>query len=343
MWPSDANPAYGSFVRDLAQEMGRRENVHLTNIVLSSSTKGLFVPFKYVRLLAGSFYHGITAKPDIIYCHYLFPTGFIGYLLKRVIRKPLVVTSHGSDVYLADRSNKLSSLISSTLDSANTIITVSNSLAKDLKDRFPAARSKIEIINCGVDQEIFKPGVRSSEGPSCPVILFVGTLNDNKNILKLVEAVAGLDIEYNLRIVGKGPLKEVIVSKAKELGISNKIELVGAVNKSDLPQIYREADLLVMPSLKEAFGLVALEAMACGTPVIVSNRGGLAELVDNGSSGLCVDPDNIDEIRDAISKVITDERLRKSIISGGLETASNNSVKHQVSKLVELFEDLRRS
>lgn len=345
MWPSDENPAFGSFVKDLADKIDASDNIKLARAAISSSKKGLFVPFKYGKLLLSSLYLGLLKKPDIIYCHYLFPTGYIGNLIKKILGTTLVITCHGSDVYLADRSKRMKDVMARTLGGADKIIAVSNFLADELDRRFPGVKAKTEIINCGVDQTLFNTVERSVDNDrrNLPVILFVGSLNNNKNVLNLISAVSKIDKPFELKIVGSGPLKEVIVSKVQELGISNKVTITGAVIKAELPQIYCAADVLVMPSLREAFGLVALESMACGLPVIASRTGGLAELINDGENGILVDPDNIDEITKEISGLLFDRERRRAIADRALKTADENSLERQAIRITSLFQQLRES
>lgn len=341
MWPSKADPAYGSFVKDLAKSIENIDGVKFSIAAISSNKKGIIVPIKYLGLSIKSLFLAIAKQPDLIYCHYLFPTGYIGWMAKKVIRKPLVITCHGSDVYVADKSPWLKKLVNKTVDSADRIITVSSYLAGQLSGRFSGISGKLDIVNCGVDQALFNPAGAERERQETPIIiLFVGALNENKNALGLIRAAADLQLDFRLQLVGSGPLKEELVKVATEMGISDKVDFVGAVSKSKLPEYYRGADILVMPSLKEAFGLVALEAMACGLPVAVSNREGLAELIQDGVDGLLFDPENEEDVRDAILRLAGDGKAREALAIKAMEKAGENSIDNQATKIKKIFQKL---
>lgn len=341
MYPSEGNPAYGSFVKNTKDKMQTNYDVDFKIVVIRSHKKSLSsVTYKYFIFFIRSLASAAFGSQDIIYCHYLFPTGYAGLLAKKIARVPLVVTCHGSDVFLSDRSAILRRLTHKVIKKSDKLIIVSNYLADELVKRFPEAADKIEIINCGVDINTFNPFKKAAiKNGASSTFLFVGNLVKNKNPENLIKAFARLSADARLILVGDGPDRKTLIDMAHKLGVYNKVKFQGYVNKEELPDFYRRADVLVMPSLNEAFGLVALEAMACGLPVAASNVGGLKEFIKNGENGILFDPNDVTDINKAMANLILDERFRRKIAKKAIKTAMDNSVDKQVGKIYSVLRE----
>jgi glycosyltransferase involved in cell wall biosynthesis len=161
--------------------------------------------------------------------------------------------------------------------------------------------------------------------------LGLGTLHPRKNYSRLISAFAqiadvsrrldGRPINHNLVIVGKqGWLFDSIIADAARLGVRTRVIFPGYVDDTDLPALYRTAELFVFPSLYEGFGLPPLEAMACGTPVVTSNVSSLPEVV--GDAGLTVDPTDIHALANEMSRALQDTQLRQQMIQRSLARAA---------------------
>jgi glycosyltransferase involved in cell wall biosynthesis len=158
-------------------------------------------------------------------------------------------------------------------------------------------------------------------------IIFVGTLEPRKNVPALLCALRELHnqgYDLHLAIVGrKGWLYEEIFAKVAELRLSDHVHFLTGVSNEDLARLYNAARCLALPSHYEGFGLPPLEAMACGTPVVVSDRGSLPEVV--GDAGLVIDPDDTQDLSGAIRRLLDDDSLRSSLRQKGLMRASTFS------------------
>ena len=182
---------------------------------------------------------------------------------------------------------------------ASAIVTASDHERELLQRYYGADRAKMHTIPCGVDLELFRPRDRAAarkrldlpaEGP---VLLWVGRLEKLKGVDILIGAVAQLDErDFTLLIVGgderASELKAELQAQADAAGVAANIRFEGAVAHSDLPAYYSAADVCVVPSYYESFGLVAVESMACGTPVVASRVGGLVSTVTDGVSGYLI-------------------------------------------------------
>jgi len=204
---------------------------------------------------------------------------------------------------------------------ADRIIAVSDYTRGELV-RVGIDASRISIIPMGVDTQRFHPStaeecarIRAKYGipPSRPIVLYVGTEHPRKNLDALLRAFAQVTSSAVLVKVSvpRHPQHEILERLARSLGVASRVRSLEGVVGEDLPGLYGAADVLVLPSLTEGFGLPPLEAMACGTPVAVSNAGSLPDVV--GNAGLLFDPRDVASVADAIQEVLSDSALRDEL------------------------------
>jgi glycosyltransferase involved in cell wall biosynthesis len=206
---------------------------------------------------------------------------------------------------------------------ASRIVTVSETSKRNLKAWFGMPEGKFRVITEGPDP-IFQPRPKDPDGeqvlrklgldPATRFLLYVGGLSPHKNLPRLIEAFACLPAT-DTRLLLVGDLSDVfhthvpeIRATIEQLGLAERVLLTGYLPDSELVHLYSRAWALVVPSLLEGFGLPAVEAMACGTPVLSSRAGSLPEVVGNG--GLFFDPLRIDSMVLAMSQILADESLR---------------------------------
>jgi glycosyltransferase involved in cell wall biosynthesis len=228
---------------------------------------------------------------------------------------------------------------------ADHVVAVSAATRQDLIELYQTPPKKISVLYHGVTAE-FQPvkdplrlsAVRQKYGlRDRPFVLSVGTLQPRKNFRRLIEAFAGVDQAYALVIAGStGWGYQEIFDEIKKLGLEQRVHLPGFVADADLPALYSAATLFIYPSLYEGFGLPLLEAMACGTPVIASNRSALPEVV--GQAGLLVDPFDIEAITGALSTVLADEALQQRLSEAGRHQAARFTWDKMAAELVKLYQ-----
>jgi len=192
--------------------------------------------------------------------------------------------------------------------------------------------------------------VKKRYGLDFPFILSLGTLEPRKNFSGLIEAYALMRGKghriggQGLKLViagGKGWLYDEIFAQVEEWGLENEVIFPGFIADEDLPALYNLAELFVFPSLYEGFGLPPLEAMACGTPVITSDRPSLPEVV--GEAGLMVEATDSQELAEAMEQVLTDENLRREMGEKGLEQAAKFTWEAAAGKLLDMYRMLGTS
>jgi glycosyltransferase involved in cell wall biosynthesis len=203
---------------------------------------------------------------------------------------------------------------------AARVLCMSRDLARSLGEVAPRAAGKTRVVYEGADLRAFSPEGEVAGGE--PYLLYVSSLNRFKRPDRVVEAVARLVAEGFpvplLRLVGRpDPEDRARIERlVAETGTADRVRIEGVVPHGLLPPLYRGARALVYPSAVETFGLPPLEAMACGCPVVASNRTSVPEIVGDG--GLVVDPDDVPALARAIRRVLTEEDLRRDLVRRGL-------------------------
>jgi glycosyltransferase involved in cell wall biosynthesis len=185
--------------------------------------------------------------------------------------------------------------------------------------------------------------VKKKYGIKKDYLLYVGNFKPHKNVDCLVEAFIQLPsrLKEYYQLVLSGKLDEYsirLVEKVKKLSLDGKVVFTGLVSDDDLPSLYSGATVFVFPSLYEGFGLPPLEAMACGTPVICSNKTSLPEVIGDG--GVLVDPGRPEDFTNAIESLLSDQSVRDSISLKGLQRAREFSLGRTAKKLLETIEGI---
>jgi teichuronic acid biosynthesis glycosyltransferase TuaC len=224
---------------------------------------------------------------DLIDAHYFYPDGVAAVLLGRVLGRPVVITARGDDLDLISTYSVPRHWIQWAASRAAGLITVSNGLKRRLVELGTPA-NRIRTLRNGVDITKFRPQDRAAARQALrfnrPTILAVGNLVPKKRHVLAVEALRHLQ-EVDLAIVGEGPERGRIEAVARQLGVADRVSLLGRQPQQRLPEIYTAADVLAHPSSREGWPNVLLESMACGTPVIAGNFRGVEDIITEPSAG----------------------------------------------------------
>jgi D-inositol-3-phosphate glycosyltransferase len=300
---------------------------------------------------------------DVVHAHYWL-SGWAAQLLKRYWDTPFVQMFHTT----AEMKNAVSS--SSNQETAKRAQT--ERLLVDLSDSLIAANpderahliwhqhsrsTKVCTIPPGVDLELFRPldrsacrrelGLREAER----VVVFVGRIDPIKGIDTLIESAAlmnrdetpptflmiGGDLDESGSAVG--PLAE-IVRETENKGLAASFRFLGSLPQNQLPVYYSAADIVAVPSRYESFGLVAVEAMACGAPVVASRSGGLRFTVEDGRNGYLVPVGDAPRLARALTRVLSDHSIRRRLSAGALESAARFSWPAVASNILYVYKRL---
>ena len=231
------------------------------------------------------------------------------------------------ELFASWRRAAASVLLRRAVGQATRVLTGSEATRRDLVERIPACEGKVRVVPYGVSSFWHAaPGVGArSAGVDVPFLLCVGNRKPHKNLVTAVEVLARVRREHpDMRLVIVGAVYhgwEAVLHRARALGVASAIVDLGSVDDAELRTLYARCEALLFPSLYEGFGLPVLEAMACGAPVVSSNRASLPEVI--GDAGVLIDPLDATTMADAVLRLRRDRSLRESLIVRGRERASN--------------------
>jgi len=352
MYPGEENRSFGSFIKVHVDTFRRYTDLEQFVVVNTDQRKGLpRLIYKYGSLLLRSIWCSLRRKFDVIHAHYVFPTGFIGLICHWLTGRPLVITAHGSDVYnLASKNKRVFRVSRFVLRRASAVIAVSRDIRDELVDEFGVDEEKIHIINMGVDTSIFRPMDKEEcrRRLGLPVdkriVLFVGNIIPRKGVLYLIESLEHVKFDDVQCIILGAPVDREYFDTVKNRlnEIDADVRFFDAVPYSEVAVWMNAADVFVLPSNEEAFGLVALEALACGTPTIATAVGGLKEFIRDSETGYSVPIGDALAIADKINHVLDPENRAEveSIREKGLQVADSFSTVKQVKRILRVYRDV---
>ena len=282
---------------------------------------------------------------DIVHANE-FPLIYYCSIIKMILGKKmpkLVMTEHNTDNRRRHikLSRPLEKLIYRNYDKVTSISDKVQGVLLDWLQ--PNDRDKYEVIYNGIIIEDFRksqsykrsdllPGI----GEKDKLLCVIGSLTEQKNYFFMLEVMESLPDNYHVLCLGEGPLKQKIISKIQQKGLQKRVHLLGF--GKDAARILKTVDVLVIPSLWEGFGLIAVEAMASKVPVIVSDVPGLSEIV--GEAGVKCSVNNIEEFVQAIKKVVNDSEYSHELIKLGERQASKYDIRKMTENYLRLYEQL---
>ena len=246
---------------------------------------------------------------DVVHVHWAVPHGLAGWAAARAADAALVTTFYGAEIRWAERRFPPARAFLRWYCRRSRLVAISESTRAMIA---PYAEGRpVTVIPYGVPLPESEAGLRAEpSGP--PRILFVGRLVARKGVDRLLEALATIaDREWRLEIVGFGPERDPLERRAAELGLSDRVEFLGRVSSDDLVAAYRRAACFVLPATlderadTEGLGVVLLEAMSYGVPVVATRRGGIVDIVEDGRTGVLVE-DEPAALARAIAAILDD-------------------------------------
>lgn len=286
----------------------------------------------------------------LLHCHdWLVATATIG--LKHIFRIPLLATIHSTE---HGRRNGIHSGYQRMIHQTESwltheswrIISCSNYMTSQVCNLFGLLRDNMDTISNGVNiddytihpsREFRKQFAEDDE----KLVLFVGRLVYEKGVSVLIDSIKRVlqKVNTKLVVVGDGYMRDKLVDQAHQLGVSDKIFFAGFLDDEIVKRLYRTADVFVVPSLYEPFGIVALEAMAAKIPLVASGVGGLSEIIQHDRTGVIVYPNNPDSLAWGILRVLTDNKYSKWISENAFFEVSNrynwNSIAEKTSMVYQ--------
>jgi glycosyltransferase involved in cell wall biosynthesis len=273
---------------------------------------------------------------DLVHAHWTLPQGFIAATIPNSIRPPLVVTSHGGDVFTLGRG-PLRRLIRHVLRRASASTVVSAELLEECQQILAPldTSSRLHHIPMGVDSEHFAQAASNASRPTDmpsrgQVILFIGRLAPKKGVGVLLQALAEPGVELSsaqLVVIGDGPMRDTWQALARRLNLEQRVHFLGPRHHQALPAYLASADVIALPSVhtedgdKDGLPVTLMEAAACSVAAVASNLAGIPEFIEDGYNGLLVPPGDSRALASALTQLLSDPALRRACSKAALATA----------------------
>jgi N-acetyl-alpha-D-glucosaminyl L-malate synthase BshA len=284
---------------------------------------------------------------DLLHVHYAMPFAASAYLARQLVlprHLGVVTTLHGTDITVVGLEPAFFRVTKFSIESSDRVTAVSRFLKERAEESFGITRP-IEVIYNFVDPRVFAPRKRSTlrlAPPQTRVLMHASNFREVKNIPAVIRIFAEVrkQLKSKLVMVGDGPEKAGAEHLARELGVSRDVLFLG--NQDCMEELLPLADIFLLPSSSESFGLVALEAMSAEVPVVASNIGGLPEVVEHGVTGFLHDPGHLAGFVASTLRLLTHDRLRRTMGRRGRRVARERfSVDEMVDRYIRVYDSLR--
>jgi L-malate glycosyltransferase len=284
---------------------------------------------------------------DLLHVHYAMPFAASAYLARQLIAPRslgVVTTLHGTDITVVGVEPAFFRVTKFSIESSDRVTAVSRFLKERAEESFGITRP-IEVIYNFVDSKVFAPRKRTSlrlAPPQTRVLMHASNFRPVKNIPAIIHIFAEVrkQITAKLVMVGDGPEKPGAEALARELKVDRDVLFLG--NQDCMEELLPLADIFLLPSSSESFGLVALEAMSAEVPVVASNIGGLPEVVEHGVTGFLHDPTHLAGFVASTLRLLTHERLRRTMGRRARRVARERfSVDEMVDRYIRVYDTLR--
>jgi N-acetyl-alpha-D-glucosaminyl L-malate synthase BshA len=264
---------------------------------------------------------------DLLHVHYAIPHAVCALLAKQMVGEHLkvVTTLHGTDITVLAQDESISDLIRYAINRSDAVTAVSHDLIRETRKSLAIERP-IDLAYNFVDKRVYYPRDvtslrREFARPEEKILIHISNFRPVKRVTDVVDIFAKVSkkVPSRLLFVGEGPDLSKVICKVKELGLADRVTFCG--KQDDVAQIISLADVMLLPSEKESFGLVALEAMACGVPTIGSNAGGIPELITHGETGYLAEIGDTETMSHYAVRLLTDKELYRKVSDACLHRA----------------------
>ena len=286
---------------------------------------------------------------DIVHAHYAVPHATAAYLARQILAAtggapvPSVITTlHGTDITLLGSDRSYTETVAFCIDQSDGVTAVSESLRADTC-RELAVTSDIRVIpnflNCGVHHRVEASSVRDRliGDKAAKIAIHVSNFRPVKRVTAVIEIFERIcrEVSTHLLMVGDGPELDAASRLASERGLADRVHFLG--EQDQVLPLLSIADVFLLPSGQESFGLAALEAMACEVPVVASNVGGLPEVIDHGRNGFLHPPGDLDGMARSAVALLTDPVLHRRVAAAALEKVNSRFCEEKIVPLYEAF------
>ncbi len=309
-YPAPERPAYGIYV---ARQVAALERAGHEVVLAAASEQGggWRTVLKYARLDRCATAAARRSRPDVVWGHYLVPTGAIARRAAKAAGVPYALTAHGTDVANAERSPRIRAATAKAVAGACAVFAVSEDLGARLEEVAGPLGDRMHVVSAGVDTDAFSDGDAAvavgalgweSDGPR---VVSVANYIERKNLPRLLEAFARARSSWgggSLALIGDGPQQAELEALACDLGIAGSVRFILDAQPAEVPRWLRACDVACLVSTVEGFGLAPIEALACGRPVVVSREVPSGAAVTEGRTGAICDARDVEGMAAALER-----------------------------------------
>lgn len=336
--------------------LNRHETLAYQGAMHQLVKKSLFNKLIFTFFLLSFFWKALklAQKPEIklIHAHWWIPSGLIGAMVSLVSGKPLLVTTHGTDVMLIKPSGISRILARFVFNHATHITVVSNFQKKRLLPLLRIPSTKVTVLPMPVNIQRFSPSKRRLAPSAHPegktektkTILCVAKYTKQKRLDTLIEALSLLKdegLDFKAILIGEGEEEENLKKMIQTQALSKEITLLPLMSQQELSRYYSESDLVVLPSVDEGFGLVLVEAQLCQTPVIGADSGGIPDIIEPEKTGLLFPPGEAHSLAYSINRILTDKELARNLTLNAYQKARKRfSPENTAQEFIKIYDGL---
>ena len=330
---------------------GYTERIYFHQVETRMGRYPLFDHFPYTLALASK-QHEVALREglEILHVHYAIPHATTAYLAREMLRdeQPLkvITTLHGTDITLVGQESSFYGITKFSIEQSDEVTAVSAYLRDETYRAFGCVSCDVRVIPNFVNLQEYKPiepGTRTSLAPEgTKVITHVSNFREVKRVKDVVRVFARIRraMPATLIMVGDGPDRVDAENEATELGVTADVRFLGRLDT--VASLLQASDLFLLPSQTESFGLAALEAMACGSPVVASRAGGIPEVVDDGVTGILEPVGSVEAMGRRAVELLRDPRRYAAMREAAIGKAREFSADRIVPMYEQLYEEVLR-
>jgi teichuronic acid biosynthesis glycosyltransferase TuaC len=355
MFPSKDHPTFGIFVKNQV-DLLKNSGLDVAVIANDNPKKGKANLIKKYAVWFSRYFKYMAKNSkniSVVHAHYIFPTGLLALLSKKIWNIPYVVTAHGGDLdQMPNKGKAVRKMTAMILNNADEVIVVGEALKENVLSLCPVPENRLHVISMGVDNGIFRKMAPEQYGAlvpagESPVFLYIGNIIKAKGLLELADAFQTVQKNFplaSLYLIGSRKDQAFAEQLQQRIGQNrlSSVHFLDPLPQAEIAKWMNAADVLVLPSHIEGFGLVALEAMAAGLPVVGSRVGGLEYLLSDNKGLLFEKGDSAMLAKQLIAaagsgaQTLFDQEKIQA-------TVQENSFGSILSKLLRIYEGMRPS
>jgi N-acetyl-alpha-D-glucosaminyl L-malate synthase BshA len=309
----------------------------------------LFEHFPYTLALASRQYEvALQERLDILHVHYAIPHATTAFLAREMLAAEhpikVITTLHGTDITLVGQESSFYAITKFSIERSDGVSAVSTFLKDETVRAFGCVSCDLRVLPNFVNLEEYRPDIglprETLAGPGHKILVHVSNFREVKRVKDVVRIFARVRraMPATLLMVGDGPDRSDAEAEARELGVANDVRFLGRLDT--VAPLLAASDLFVLPSQTESFGLAALEAMACGVPVLASRTGGIPEVIDDGVEGILEPPGSVEAMARRAIELLRDPRQHGLMRDAAIARASTFSAARIVSEYEAFYHEV---